>query len=339
MEVRPLTAEEFPRWDALLAVSPQRSIFTERWWMHAVTGGEGQLLGCFTGETLVAGLPVWPAKVAGLRLLRQPPLTPCWGPLLAPLEGKPVTRLGTEMQILRAFADALAAWPDCALQFHPTLTNWLPFHWHGYTQSTRYTYRIPDLAAFLRDKCAAHESLRRQVRHAQKAGLTLVDDVAPDVVATAFRATMRRHGAAGEISCWPVLAQAAAAQGRLFTTAATDGDGQVHSAFALVWDDRFAYDIFGGGDPRHRASYSSAWAHWHLLEAAAARTSGFDFEGSMLEPVERFYRSFGGELTPYLHISRRSRVLNLLRQIRDRMQNLWEGERTREPRAITRERK
>jgi hypothetical protein len=318
MDVRALTDAEASRWDALVAVSPQRSIFAERWWMAAVTGGEVRMLGCFAGDTLVAGLPIWPARVAGMRLLRQPPLTPCWGPLLAPIEGKPVTRLGTEMQILRAFADALAAWPDSALQFHPTLTNWLPFHWRGFAQTTRYTYRIPDTAAFLRNGSAAHESLRRQVRHARKAGLTLRDGVAPAVVEAAFRATMSRHGGAA-MPCWPALAAAAAAQERLFTTAAVGDDGAVHSAFALVWDDRFAYDIFGGGDPRFRASYSSALAHWHLLEAAAERTPGFDFEGSMLEPVERFYRSFGGELTPYLHITRQSGVLNMLRKVRDRL--------------------
>ncbi len=38
---------------------------------------------------------------------------------------------------------------------------------------------------------------------------------------------------------------------------------------------------------------------WAGIERAAARGTGFDFEGSMLRHVERFVRSFGGVPTPY----------------------------------------
>ncbi len=37
---------------------------------------------------------------------------------------------------------------------------------------------------------------------------------------------------------------------------------------------------------------------------ARAVTDVFDFEGSMLKPVERFFRAFGGRQTPYLRVSR-----------------------------------
>ena len=35
-------------------------------------------------------------------------------------------------------------------------------------------------------------------------------------------------------------------------------------------------------------------------------TDVFDFEGSMLQPVERFFRAFGSRQTPYLRVSRRT---------------------------------
>ncbi len=37
-------------------------------------------------------------------------------------------------------------------------------------------------------------------------------------------------------------------------------------------------------------------------------TDTFDFEGSMLQPLERFFRAFGARQTPYLSVSRTSRV-------------------------------
>ena len=37
-------------------------------------------------------------------------------------------------------------------------------------------------------------------------------------------------------------------------------------------------------------------------------TGVFDFEGSMLRPVERFFRAFGGRQVPYLQVSRATRT-------------------------------
>jgi len=40
-------------------------------------------------------------------------------------------------------------------------------------------------------------------------------------------------------------------------------------------------------------------------------TDIFDFHGSMLQPVERFFRAFGGRQTPYLSVTRMSPALRL----------------------------
>ncbi len=144
LEVRELTQSEWPLWDKLITISPQRSLFVQRWWMDIVTGGEVHLLGCFQGERLVAGLPIWPCRAFGVSCLRQPPLTPYWGPVLQPLEGKYLTQLTTETGILRAFAEVLAPQAALSLTFHPALCNWLAFHWCGFSQTLHYSYRITD---------------------------------------------------------------------------------------------------------------------------------------------------------------------------------------------------
>jgi hypothetical protein len=42
---------------------------------------------------------------------------------------------------------------------------------------------------------------------------------------------------------------------------------------------------------------------WEAIKHARTVTRTFDFEGSMIEPIERFFRAFGGTLTSYLHVS------------------------------------
>ena len=43
---------------------------------------------------------------------------------------------------------------------------------------------------------------------------------------------------------------------------------------------------------------------WHAIRFAASVSSRFDFEGSMLEPIERFFRSFGAQQLPYFKVTR-----------------------------------
>lgn len=307
MIVRELLADEVHLWDALVAGSPQHTIFAQRWWIDVITEGAGKLLGCFQGKRLLAGLPIWPTTRLGVRQLRQPPLTPYWGPVFQQLEGKYVTRLNLEMSVLRAFARAIAPWQDVAMSFHPSLTNWLPFYWQHYAQTTRYTYRIDDLSTLSDAMC--HNTVRAKIKRAVSAGVRVVDITDPEVLLRMYELTMQRQGlapSAGVRRLWPAIARAAAAQDRLSMIAAVGKDGQVHFARALVWDDRCAYGLMAGGDPRFSASSGGTLTQWHRIQHAATLVRSYDFEGSVREPIETFFRQFGGVLTPYMIVTRAS---------------------------------
>lgn len=317
--VRELQIDEYPLWDALVAHSPQRSIFAQRWWMEIVTAGEMRLLGCFERDRLVGGLPIWPSTTFGVRRLRQPPLTPYWGPVLQPLEGKYATRLSAEIDILCTFAEALAPWPDITITFHPSLTNWLPFYWHGFSQMTRYTHRIENLAENLPTGTGLHRSIRNALNRAQSKRLVIREMVEPMVIAEMSRLSLARQDleSSAEIRAfWPRLSRAAVERNCIFNCVAVDENDTTHAGYAMVWDDRYAYDLYGGGDPQYRETGGGTLALQHLLQHAAAVTPSFDFEGSMLENVGRFFRQFGGELTPYFIVTRAaSRRLNLARAV------------------------
>jgi len=329
LTVRELTKEELSLWDNLAAVSPQRTLFTQRWWVESVTQGQGRLLGCFDGDRLLGGMPIWPCRRLGVLRLRQPPLTPYWGPLLCPLEGKPQTQASTRMHILRALAEALTAWPDIIMPWHHSLDNWLPFYWNGFTQTTRYTYRIRDLSDLARLEKNRHESIGQQLRRAERDGLHLDEMVDPDVVARLSLLSMVRQGASSSPEIrqfWPALAHAARARQCFYTNAAVDSAGNVHSATAMVWDDRCAYAIVNGIDPQFRNSYGSTLTMWREIEYAAGVVPEFDFEGSIAEGVEQFYRRFGGELCPVLLVARAASFrLNFARSVQPAVRSCWPG--------------
>lgn len=318
--VRTLSREEYPLWDKLIANSPQRSIFTQRWWMDIVTNGGVNLLGCFDENGLVAGFPIWPCTLLGVKRLRQPPLTPYWGPVLAPIDENDASRFSAEIEILRAFAMALTSWPDATIACHPSLENWLPFYWNGYEQTTRYTYRIEELADHLPAGKNLHRSIRSALNRAKNNGLKIEEMVDPMLVAEMSRLSMARQDlqSSAEIRAfWPALSQAGEERQCIFNAAAVDADGNFHAAYAMVWDDRYAYDIYGGGVPKYRESGGGTLALHHILMKAATVAPSFDFEGSMIESIGRYFRHLGGELTPYHLVTRAQSVrLNVARLLK-----------------------
>jgi hypothetical protein len=85
---------------------------------------------------------------------------------------------------------------------------------------------------------------------------------------------------------------------------ARDPAGRPHAGVYLVWDEGSAYYLMGGGDPEVRGSGATSLCLWHAIRFASTVTASFDFEGSMIEPVERLFRAFGAEQTPYFAVSR-----------------------------------
>jgi predicted acetyltransferase len=88
---------------------------------------------------------------------------------------------------------------------------------------------------------------------------------------------------------------------------AEDGNSNYHAAIYLIWDRDCTYYLMGGADPEFRNSGAMSLLIWEGINQAAQRKQSFDFEGSMIEPIEHFFRSFGGEQTHYLQITKRSR--------------------------------
>ena len=85
---------------------------------------------------------------------------------------------------------------------------------------------------------------------------------------------------------------------------ARDPSGRVHACVYLIWDKHTVYYYTGGGDPALRNSGAASLLVWKAIEFASAQGKRFDFEGSMNESIERFFRSFGAVQTPYFTISK-----------------------------------
>jgi lipid II:glycine glycyltransferase (peptidoglycan interpeptide bridge formation enzyme) len=94
---------------------------------------------------------------------------------------------------------------------------------------------------------------------------------------------------------------------------AKDEKGNPIASLLLVWDDESAYYLAGAVDPDNKNTGAMSLLMWTAILFSSSVTNAFNFEGSMIEPVERFFRSFGAKQTPYFEIRKTdSKLLKLL---------------------------
>jgi Acetyltransferase (GNAT) domain len=284
------------------------SIFQQPWWLDAVAPGRwGEAVVERDGRT-AARLPYTVRGRGRWRMLTQPPLTQTLGPWVERSEAKPAKALAHEMELLTSLEAALPPAEAFLQDFSPTMLNALPFFWAGYRIEVRYTYRLEGLRSEEALWEALRGNIRREIRKARKR-VEIRDDLGLDLVHAVWAKTFARHGLqlSHSLARLERLDAACAARGARAMLFAQDEADRIHSVAYIVWDAQAAYYLLGGSDPDLRTSGAASLLMWEAILRARRVTDTFDFEGSMLKPVERFFRAFGSRQAPYLSVSRASR--------------------------------
>jgi hypothetical protein len=296
------------------------SLFDEPWWLDALAPGAWDAVEVERGGRIIARLPYVRRRRLGLTQLGQPLLTQSLGPWVDPGEGKYARRLEVEKELLTALIDGLPPFHEFQQSFSTRITNWLPFYWAGFTASVRYTYRLEQLDDLDAIWAGFAENARRQIRKAEKQ-VEVRDDLPFERFLELHAATYARQGTAPPVSDDVLLRldAAASARGARRFLAAVDADGRTRAAVYVVHDARTAYYLLGGRHADFPTGGEPSLLLWSAIRAARETSAAFDFEGSMIESIERFFRSFGARQVPYFRVQRvrgPARALQALRVLR-----------------------
>lgn len=314
---------------SLTAFSKTCPVFHEPWWLEAVCSdlsyGYAKV---FKGDQLVASMP-WTLTTnrLGFTVLSQPPLTQYLGPWFSPNPKglKYAKKLSREKELMTSLINQLPKYDAFSQSFAPEVGNWLPFYWRGFDQTTRYTYRLNNLCNLELVWSGFQEKVRTDIRKAAKLGVSVERSSDIEAFLDVNEMTFRRQGIKPSYSRSFVkrlfLACQANDAGTIFL--ARGRDGRVHAGSLLVWNEHCAYYLMGGGDPELRNSGATSLAIWHSIQFAATVSRIFDFEGSMIEPVERFFRGFGAVQSHYFSVTHiRSKRLSTVMELRS-MARTW----------------
>jgi hypothetical protein len=280
-------------------------IFHQPWWLDAVSPGRWDAVTVERGGEIVARLPFVVRGSRRIRMLTQPRATPFLGPWVARSpDAKYAKALSDQTQLEAELESQLPPAVMFRQSFAPAMINALPFIWAGYRAQVAYTNRLEDLGSEQALWDGLSGNIRREIRKARKR-VVVREDLGLDDFFEVWHETLTRQGRPApnrdRLARIDAACEARDARVRLF---ACDGADRVHAVAYVVWDAEAAYYLFGGSRPELRTSGAASLVLWEAIMRARRVTRVFDFEGSMLAPVDRFFRAFGGRQVPYLHVSR-----------------------------------
>ncbi|MBL4938129.1 GNAT family N-acetyltransferase [Clostridium sp. YIM B02515] len=299
-------------------------IFSRSWWLDAVCGEENwDVLLVEKGGKIIASMPYTTTKNKIFKGISMPLLTQKNGIWICyPDNQKYTSKLSYEKDIINEIINKIEVLKlDFYVQnYDYTFTNWLPFYWKQYNQSTRYTYVIDDLSNIDRVYQETDGKVKTQIRKSEKV-VSVKEDCSIETFYKMIFLTFKRQNmsmpysfelieridmACKENRCRKILY-------------AEDLQGRIHAAIYLVWDDTSMYYLMGGADPELRNSEATTLLLWNAIKFASTVVKKFDFEGSMIEPIERFFRAFGSTQKPYYKIwkdySKLYKLSNIAKQL------------------------
>jgi hypothetical protein len=297
------------QWDEFVLDCPRASAFQTTWWYQA--WGFKPIVKVLRNDEggIVAGICYAVGTRFGTRAMVRPPCTAGNGPVFMPAaaEGryKEITH-AKEMALLAIHSLPKLGFYD--LRLRPADTDVMPYLWNGFDTHTGYTYVIPSSQKgrwMEGTSKTTRKELRRATREVEEKGYRIEEN--PDAAAmlpliqdTINAKQFKVERLEERFSAWW---QAIREHNVGCAYLLRDRNGEALATDILIWDRHTAYSILGGirADLRKDSRVGTILLD-KMIGEAHRRDLDFDFEGSALPGVERFMRSFGGELRPMTRV-------------------------------------
>lgn len=296
-----------PAWDAFIEASPQGGIYALGGYMDAIAP-DWEGIEVYADGRLVGLMPFCQKKKFGYQVALQPPFSQFWGVFFHPQENQnPYTEYSEKRKILNAILQALPKKIDwMGYGFSPQFDYPLPFHWAGFRLQTRYSYHLslekPEKEIF----ADFRKNLRYDIRQVEKHQNQLfLDAPASDLLHLLDLNTQKgkkliepkeRARLSGLVN-WLEAEKMA----KIISLKSEAGEILAAGLFGRFRDKEIY--LLSAQNPENKDAGVMGLLIWEAIKAAKNESiHQFDFEGSMIESIETFFRGFSPKPVPYLYI-------------------------------------
>jgi hypothetical protein len=290
---------EIEEWDELVARGSGGTIFHEPWYLRGL--GVDRALCVRSGPKLFAALPLFvaPNERSSSQSTRS---SPYGGPLFAPSEAHPRHDMLLRREAVSVMARLLKeTFEGVSFACAPEIQDVVPWIRAGFAPEVRYTYvldvSVPPEQLLEQMSMNRHRNLARS----QRAGVEIVRDEALQHFDVGLAVSWSHE--AGSVEATRKMMMEAIERRRGCALVGLLGGKPVGGVF-LVWDRRCSYTTYAY---HHDSAAPLGVATLLYFEAmkftrSVLNLGSLDFEGSVLEGVERYYQSFGGHQTLYFGV-------------------------------------
>lgn len=284
-------------------------LFSQYYWMDAVCGPDNwDVIIVEENNNILGTLTYYLNSIENEFEIRKAPLTQNNGIIYYYPEGLKYDRmLSFEYKVADAVIDKLEEMNIKRFRqyFHHSFTNWLPFYWRGYTQSTRYTYVIEDTSNLDELFDRFNGNVRKHLRKSNEI-VTVKKGMSSKDFYELNEQTYKRQGIDIPYSfeLFNNLYRNLIENKALEIFYAIDESDNIHSAALFAYDATSVYYLMSGSSEEFRDSQSLTLLIYEGIKLANRLGKSFDFEGSMKKNIERFFRQFGAEQKLYFDISK-----------------------------------
>ncbi|MBX3423898.1 MAG: GNAT family N-acetyltransferase [Pirellulaceae bacterium] len=318
MKLRALEAEELPAYDQL--ARSHGTLFNRVDWL-SMFGDRVRLLGLFDkGDRMVGGAAVYAESRFGLTLLRRAPFTPGCGPFLKPAAKNPVARLEEHREALSLLLDYVESLKPaiCMLPLNQQVRDVMPLLWRKYKAVPAYTYQIDLTQALDEIRSQMSPTRRNDISKAVRDGVEVRQISDPHIVYELVLSTFRRQSKAVDTQTLNSILHHYRNEQNSFAFCAYR-DALPVAVSLIVHDGTIGYYLLGGAIESNRHHGAGAVALFAAIEHAhRIGLKVFDFEGSVIPAIERFFRGFGGRLVPYYTMNKAWLPLEMLLKFKKR---------------------
>lgn len=300
---------------------PNIGVFASKKWL-SIYGDSLTLMGIYKDENqLIGGFYFLNTKKYGITFLKLPPYTPHCGLFFVSdsKNNSSINNFSKEVmsEVCAFFTNQKSAL--MVLAFPSVIIDFQPFIWAKYKVIPNYTYRI-NIEKSIEDIKSNFDTKNRNIinKAIKEEVLVTENSLSKEELYKFFIDSLNTTDANIYETELRNVFTSFSDDTNSFSLTAYKNNDLLGNVFC-VYDKNTCYYLLGGVNKKSGIQGVNNLLVLHcIIRAKELGCTMFDFEGSMLKGVEKFFRSFGPDLTPYFTVNKANLPLEILLKFKKR---------------------